>query len=41
MTSVEVRVDVGGKDGIPHTFLVVTDENGKESGYELAASQFR
>jgi len=26
MYSVEMRVDIGGKDGIPHTFVVVTEQ---------------
>lgn len=36
MYSVEMRVDIGGKDGIPHTFIVVTGVDGIERGYGFA-----
>jgi hypothetical protein len=36
MYSVEMRVDVGGADGIPHTFIVVTGPDGVERGYGFA-----
>jgi hypothetical protein len=35
MLGVELRVDIGGSDNIPHSFLVLTDANGKEHGYGL------
>ena len=36
MTSVSMRVDVAGEDGIPHTFLVVTHPDGRVLEYGLA-----
>ncbi|MCG7657284.1 hypothetical protein [Wielerella bovis] len=33
---VELRVDVGGDDYIPHTFIVLTDTNGKSYEYGFA-----
>ena len=36
MYSVEMRVDIGGKDGIPHSFIVVTGPDGVERGYGFA-----
>jgi len=36
MYSIEMRVDIGGKDGIPHTFIVVTGPDGVERGYGFA-----
>jgi hypothetical protein len=35
MLSVEVRVDTGGSDWIPHTFLVIVGPDGVERGYGL------
>lgn len=32
-TSVQTRIDIGGIDGIPHTFLVVTHPNGSTTEY--------
>lgn len=34
--SVEVRVDTFADDVIPHTFIVLTDENGNKRGYGFA-----
>ncbi|WP_162493531.1 hypothetical protein [Xylella fastidiosa] len=31
--SVQVRYDIGGVDGIPHTFIVITLPNGSEREY--------
>lgn len=39
MASVEIRIDVGGLDGIPHTFIVVTDNNGVSTGYGFAPAE--
>jgi hypothetical protein len=36
MMNVELRVDIGGGDFIPHTFIVVTGPDGVERGYGLA-----
>jgi hypothetical protein len=36
MSSVSMRVDVGGSDGIPHTFLVVTHPDGRVVEYGFA-----
>jgi hypothetical protein len=36
MYTVEMRVDIGGSNGIPHSFLVVTGPDGIENGYGLA-----
>ncbi|QRR33346.1 hypothetical protein JNX00_17100 [Hydrogenophaga sp. YM1] len=36
MSSIELRVDVGGADWIPHTFIVVTGPDGLERGYGFA-----
>lgn len=36
MPSVELRVDTGGSDWIPHSFIVVTGPDGVERGYGLA-----
>jgi len=33
MPSVEIRVDFGGEDKIPHTFINVTDPNGVTTEY--------
>ena len=35
MTSVAMRVDTGGSNGIPHTFLVVTHPDGRQIEYGL------
>jgi len=37
--SVEVRVDVGGDDLVPHTFVVVTDSNGVEKGFGFGPAE--
>uniref|UniRef100_UPI0025886FA5 hypothetical protein n=2 Tax=Nitrosomonas TaxID=914 RepID=UPI0025886FA5 len=39
MYSIEMRVDIGGKDGIPHTFIIVTGPDGIERGYGFAPRQ--
>jgi Ca2+-binding RTX toxin-like protein len=36
MFSVELRVDIGGADGIPHSFIVVVGADGVEHGYGFA-----
>lgn len=36
MPRVEVRIDSGGQDGVPHAFIVLTDEFGNEQGYGFA-----
>ena len=36
MPSIEIRVDIGGSDFIPHTFVVITGSDGQERGYGLA-----
>lgn len=33
MSSVTMRVDVAGSDGIPHTFLVITQPDGHQTEY--------
>ena len=35
MNTVELRVDIGGKDLIPHAFLVIVGPDGIERGYGL------
>ena len=37
--SVELRVDIGGTDLIPHTFIIVTDPNGEQRGYGFAPKE--
>ncbi|MDB5814896.1 MAG: hemolysin-type calcium binding protein, partial [Rhodocyclales bacterium] len=39
MPSVEVRVDSGGADGVPHAFIVTTDKFGNEHGFEFAPAE--
>ena len=39
MYSVELRVDTGGNDGRPHSFLVITGPDGIERGYGFAPHQ--
>ncbi|MDT3718864.1 calcium-binding protein, partial [Pseudomonas oryzihabitans] len=39
MASVELRVDVGGSDYIPHAFLIVTGPDGVERGYGFAPAE--
>lgn len=34
--SVEIRYDIGGIDGIPHTFIVITLPDGSEREYGYA-----
>jgi len=34
--TVQIRVDIGGADIIPHTFIVVTGPNGQTAEYGLA-----
>ena len=36
MTSLSIRIDVGGTDKIPHTFLVLTHPDGSQEEYGLA-----
>ena len=36
MPTVEVRIDSGGTDNVPHAFIVLTDELGNEHGYGFA-----
>jgi hypothetical protein len=37
--SVELRVDIWGDDGLPHSFLIITDPNGVERGYGFGPSE--
>ena len=39
MLTVELRVDIGGADFIPHSFLVVTGPDGIARGYGLAPAE--
>ena len=39
MSSIEIRVDTGGKDYIPHTFIIVTGDDGVERGYGFAPAE--
>lgn len=39
MPNIELRFDVKGDDWIPHTFIVVTDPSGKETGYGFGPAQ--
>ena len=41
MATVELRVDVGGKDLIPHTFIVVTGPDGEAREYGFAPADPR
>ncbi|ACB93003.1 hypothetical protein XfasM23_1595 [Xylella fastidiosa M23] len=34
--SVQIKYDVGGQDGIPHTFIVITLPDGSEREYGYA-----
>ena len=37
--SVDVRIDFGSKNGVPHAFIVLTDEFGNQQGYGFAPSK--
>ncbi|MFM7363743.1 MAG: hypothetical protein ACKO11_04410, partial [Cuspidothrix sp.] len=37
--SVQMMIDIGGSDGLPHTFLLITDKNGKTTEYGFAPLQ--
>jgi len=39
MPTVDIRVDVGGADGLPHAFIVITDSDGVETGHGFAPAQ--
>lgn len=37
--SVQIRIDVGGSDGLPHTFLFITHPDGSTSEYGLVPAK--
>jgi len=39
MPTVEIRIDSGGIDGVPHVFLVLTDQFGNEHGWGFAPAE--